>query len=303
MEKKDNVSKFDENFSNSDKKIKLESNIENLYDEIPENLKEIYNDYIENKINKENYKSYQEKLSEIETKNEKESKMYYEILIFLQNIKLDVKTDRISEELENKTLAIKSEILTMMGLFLAIFTFVQVNFTFTQQFLEKYNGYRLVLYITIINAILLIVLGFILEAIGTIVYGENKAREGVMSIEQSQVDNKKKKWLEKICTKKYWKSQKYLWFFPESKLKMKRALAYSLIGLFIIGGFSFYKEKNNYARSYEEIEKIILEKVDKKISSSDRMLSESEKKEIKIEIENNIYRDLYSQKRIVSNRK
>lgn len=303
MEKKDNVSKFDENFSNSDKKIKLESSIENLYDEIPESLKEIYNDYIENKINKENYKSYQEKLSEIETKNEKESKMYYEILIFLQNIKLDVKTDRISEELENKTLAIKSEILTMMGLFLAIFTFVQVNFTFTQQFLEKYNGYRLVLYITIINAILLIVLGFILEAIGTIVYGENKAREGVMSIEQSQVDNKKKNWLENICTKKYWKSQKYLWFFPESKLKMKRALAYSLIGLFIIGGFSFYKEKNNYARSYEEIEKIILEKVDKKISSSDRMLSESEKKEIKIEIENNIYRDLYSQKRIVSNGK
>ena len=303
MEKKDNVSKFDENFSNSDKKIKLESSIENLYDEIPESLKEIYNDYIENKINKENYKSYQEKLSEIETKNEKESKMYYEILIFLQNIKLDVKTDRISEELENKTLAIKSEILTMMGLFLAIFTFVQVNFTFTQQFLEKYNGYRLVLYITIINAILLIVLGFILEAIGTIVYGENKAREGVMFIEQSQVDNKKKNWLENICTKKYWKSQKYLWFFPESKLKMKRALAYSLIGLFIIGGFSFYKEKNNYARSYEEIEKIILEKVDKKISSSDRMLSESEKKEIKIEIENNIYRDLYSQKRIVSNGK
>ena len=84
---------------------------------------------------------------------------------------------------------------------------------------------------------------------------------------------------------------------------MKRALAYSLIGLFIIGGFSFYKEKNNYARSYEEIEKIILEKVDKKISSSDRMLSESEKKEIKMEIENNIYRDLYSQKRIVSNGK
>ena len=82
MEKKDNVSKFDENFSNSDKKIKLESSIENLYDEIPESLKEIYNDYIENKINKENYKSYQEKLSEIETKNEKESKMYYEILIF-----------------------------------------------------------------------------------------------------------------------------------------------------------------------------------------------------------------------------
>lgn len=303
MENKDNFSEFDENFSNSDKKIKLESIIENLDDEMPENLKEIYNDYIENKINKENYKSYHEKLSEIETKNEKESKIYYEILIFLQNIKLDVKTDRISEELENKTLAIKSEILTMMGLFLAIFTFVQVNFTFTQKFLEKYNGYRLVLYITIINAILLIVLGFILEAIGTIVYGENKAREGVMSIEQSQVDNKMKKWLEKICTKKYWKSQKYLWFFPESKLKMKRALAYSLIGLFIIGGFSFYKEKNNYARSYEEIEKIILEKVDKKISSSDRMLSESEKKEIKMEIENNIYRDLYSQKRIVSNGK
>ena len=212
---------------------------------------------------------------------------------------LNKKARELDENLKN----INSEILTMMGLFFAIFTFVQVNFTFTQQFLEKYNGYRLLLYITIINAVLLIVLGFILEAIGTIVYGENKAREGVMSIEQSQVDNKKKKWLEKICTKKYWKSQKYLWFFPESKLKMKRALAYSLIGLFIIGGFSFYKEKNNYARSYEEIEKIILEKVDKKISSSDRMLSESEKKEIKIEIENNIYRDLYSQKRIVSNGK
>ena len=63
MEKKDNVSKFDENFSNSDKKIKLESNIENLYDEIPENLKEIYNDYIENKSSRLNRpKSHSEPL-------------------------------------------------------------------------------------------------------------------------------------------------------------------------------------------------------------------------------------------------
>lgn len=211
----------------------------------------------------------------------------------VKNVKeLEENTKIALEESEN----IKSEILTMMGLFFAIFTFVQVNFTFTHQFLEKYNGYRLLLYITIINAVLLIVLGFMLEAIGTIVYGKNKAREGII-IEDIQNINSRKIWLRKFCTEKYWKSQKYLWLFPESKLKMKRALVYSLIGLFVIGAFSFYNEKKNYSRSYEEIEKIILEKVDKKISSSDRKLSESEKREIKMEIENNIYRNLYNQNR------
>ncbi len=211
----------------------------------------------------------------------------------VKNVKeLEENTKIALEESEN----IKSEILTMMGLFFAIFTFVQVNFTFTHQFLEKYNGYRLLLYITIINAVLLIVLGFMLEAIGTIVYGKNKAREGII-IEDTQNINSRKIWLRKFCTEKYWKSQKYLWLFPESKLKMKRALVYSLIGLFVIGAFSFYNEKKNYSRSYEEIEKIILEKVDKKISSSDRKLSESEKREIKMEIENNIYRNLYNQNR------
>ena len=211
----------------------------------------------------------------------------------VKNVKeLEENTKIALEESEN----IKSEILTMMGLFFAIFTFVQVNFTFTHQFLEKYNGYRLLLYITIINAVLLIVLGFMLEAIGTIVYGKNKAREGII-IEDIQNINSRKIWLRKFCTEKYWKSQKYLWLFPESKLKMKRALVYSLIGLFVIGAFSFYNEKKNYSRSYEEIEKIILEKVDKKISSSDRKLSKSEKREIKMEIENNIYRNLYNQNR------
>lgn len=217
----------------------------------------------------------------------------------VKNVKeLEENTKIALEESEN----IKSEILTMMGLFFAIFTFVQVNFTFTHQFLEKYNGYRLLLYITIINAVLLIVLGFMLEAIGTIVYGKNKAREGII-IEDTQNINSRKIWLRKFCTEKYWKSQKYLWLFPESKLKMKRALVYSLIGLFVIGAFSFYNEKKNYSRSYEEIEKIILEKVDKKISSSDRKLSESEKREIKMEIENNIYRTLYNQNREIPQEK
>lgn len=217
----------------------------------------------------------------------------------VKNVKeLEENTKIALEESEN----IKSEILTMMGLFFAIFTFVQINFTFTHQFLEKYNGYRLLLYITIINAVLLIVLGFMLEAIGTIVYGKNKAREGII-IEDTQNINSRKIWLRKFCTEKYWKSQKYLWLFPESKLKMKRALVYSLIGLFVIGAFSFYNEKKNYSRSYEEIEKIILEKVDKKISSSDRKLSESEKREIKMEIENNIYRTLYNQNREIPQEK
>lgn len=209
----------------------------------------------------------------------------------VKNVKeLEENTKIALEESEN----IKSEILTMMGLFFAIFTFVQVNFTFTQQFLEKYNGYRLLLYITIINAILLIVLGFILEAIGTIVYGENKAREGIV-VEDIQNGNSEKSWLKKFCTEKYWKSQKYLLFFPESKLKMKRALIYSLLGLFIVGTFSFYKEKKNYSRSYEEIDQIIMKKVEDKISSINKTLSEDEKKQIKLEIENSIYRDLYNQ--------
>lgn len=241
--------------------------------------------------------------------NRDESIEFFQYYDFCRNVYLDTtillmtkKVGNIKELEENTKIAleesenIKSEILTMMGLFFAIFTFVQVNFTFTHQFLEKYNGYRLLLYITIINAVLLIVLGFMLEAIGTIVYGKNKAREGII-IEDTQNINSKKIWLRKFCTEKYWKSQKYLWLFPESKLKMKRALVYSLIGLFVIGAFSFYNEKKNYSRSYEEIEKIILEKVDKKISSSDRKLSESEKREIKMEIENNIYRTLYNQNR------
>lgn len=247
--------------------------------------------------------------------NRDESIEFFQYYDFCRNVYLDTtillmtkKVGNIKELEENTKIAleesenIKSEILTMMGLFFAIFTFVQVNFTFTHQFLEKYNGYRLLLYITIINAVLLIVLGFMLEAIGTIVYGKNKAREGII-IEDTQNINSKKIWLRKFCTEKYWKSQKYLWLFPESKLKMKRALVYSLIGLFVIGAFSFYNEKKNYSRSYEEIEKIILEKVDKKISSSDRKLSESEKREIKMEIENNIYRTLYNQNREIPQEK
>lgn len=247
--------------------------------------------------------------------NRDESIEFFQYYDFCRNVYLDTtillmtkKVGNIKELEENTKIAleesenIKSEILTMMGLFFAIFTFVQVNFTFTHQFLEKYNGYRLLLYITIINAVLLIVLGFMLEAIGTIVYGKNKAREGII-IEDTQNINSKKIWLRKFCTEKYWKSQKYLWLFPESKLKMKRALVYSLIGLFVIGAFSFYNEKKNYSRSYEEIEKIILEKVDKKISSSDRKLSESEKREIKMEIENNIYRTLYDQNREIPQEK
>lgn len=226
----------------------------------------------------------------------------------LQNDSLehDIKADKLNKkatslnkkarELDENLKNINSEILTMMGLFFAIFTFVQVNFTFTQQFLEKYNGYRLLLYITIINAILLIVLGFILEAIGTIVYGENKAREGIV-VEDIQNGNSEKSWLKKFCTEKYWKSQKYLLFFPESKLKMKRALIYSLLGLFIVGTFSFYKEKKNYSRSYEEIDQIIMKKVEDKISSINKTLSEDEKKQIKLEIESSIYRDLYNQKK------
>ena len=239
--------------------------------------------------------------------NRDESIEFFQYYDFCRNVYLDTtillmtkKVGNIKELEENTKIAleesenIKSEILTMMGLFFAIFTFVQVNFTFTQQFLEKYNGYRLLLYITIINTVLLIVLGFILEAIGTIVYGENKAREGIV-VEDIQNGNSEKSWLKKFCTEKYWKSQKYLLFFPESKLKMKRALIYSLLGLFIVGTFSFYKEKKNYSRSYEEIDQIIMKKVEDKISSINKTLSEDEKKQIKLEIENSIYRDLYNQ--------
>lgn len=163
--------------------------------------------------------------------NRDESIEFFQYYDFCRNVYLDTtillmtkKVGNIKELEENTKIAleesenIKSEILTMMGLFFAIFTFVQVNFTFTQQFLEKYNGYRLLLYITIINTVLLIVLGFILEAIGTIVYGENKAREGII-VEDIQKRNSKESWFKKICTEKYRKSQKYLWIFPESKLK------------------------------------------------------------------------------------
>ena len=244
--------------------------------------------------------------------NRDESIEFFQYYDFCRNVYLDTtillmtkKVGNIKELEENTKIAleesenIKSEILTMMGLFFAIFTFVQVNFTFTQQFLEKYNGYRLLLYITIINTVLLIVLGFILEAIGTIVYGENKAREGII-VEDIQNGNSEKSWLKKFCTEKYWKSQKYLLFFPESKLKMKRALIYSLLGLFIVGTFSFYKEKKNYSRSYEEIDQIIMKKVEDKISSINKTLSEDEKKQIKLEIENSIYRDLYNQSKKAS---
>lgn len=334
----ENIIIFDETFADSTdadsteskKETQRKESVENLDNEISDKLKKIYDDYIYKIINKKNYKKYQKLFSEIEIKNEVEGRIYYKLSVFLNNIELERKIASISREMDKKIEELnlkikklddnskelednikvalkeshdmKAEILTMMGLFFAIFTFVQVNFTFTHQFLEKYNGYRLLLYITIINAVLLIVLGFMLEAIGTIVYGKNKAREGII-IEDTQNINSKKIWLRKFCTEKYWKSQKYLWLFPESKLKMKRALVYSLIGLFVIGAFSFYNEKKNYSRSYEEIEKIILEKVDKKISSSDRKLSESEKREIKMEIENNIYRTLYNQNREIPQEK
>lgn len=326
----ENIIIFDETFADSTdadsteskKETQRKESVENLDNEISDKLKKIYDDYIYKIINKKNYKKYQKLFSEIEIKNEVEGRIYYKLSVFLNNIELERKIASISREMDKKIEELnlkikklddnskelednikvalkeshdmKAEILTMMGLFFAIFTFVQVNFTFTQQFLEKYNGYRLLLYITIINAVLLIVLGFILEAIGTIVYGENKAREGII-VEDIQKRNSEESWFKKICTEKYRKSQKYLWIFPESKLKMKRALMYSLIGLFIIGAFSFYKEKKNYSRSYEEIEQIIMKKVEGKISSINKTLSEDEKKQIKLEIENSIYRDLYNQ--------
>lgn len=280
-----------------DVEIKTETFILKAEETINNKILELYNLCYEKKINKDNYQAYYKQFMKIDVSysNSKEQDKYFAVSHHFKSIELEIDF----EKMKKTTTEIKTEILTMMGLFFAIFTFVQVNFTFTQQFLEKYNGYRLLLYITIINAVLLIVLGFILEAIGTIVYGENKAREEVLLEEEEKeqsifviVIN----WIiKRIGTKRYFKSQKYFLFFPESRLKLKRALIYALLGLFVVGTFSFYKEKKNYSRSYEEIDQIIMKKVEDKISSINKTLSEDEKKQIKLEIENSIYRDLYNQ--------
>ena len=211
--------KFNDYISNEDLKKRKYSDEKS---DISQNLNDLFSACERKDINKENYRLYQEKLSGIEPTTEIESKIYYKISFFLQNIEFDVKTDKISEELERKTIAIKSEILGMMGLFFTVFTFVQVNFTFSQKFFEEYSGYKLIFYVTLINIILIVILSFIMEIIGAIVYGENRAR-----IKDLKEDGNCRNY----------------WIFPESKLKIKRSFAYSLIFLLIIASFSFFMGK------------------------------------------------------------
>ncbi len=140
----------------------------------------------------------------------------------------------------------KSEILEMMGLFFAIFAFVQINFMFIGGFLERYNGYRLIFFITTLNIVLLTVIFLILEVVGVIVHGENKFR---LKCEDDS---------------------KYCKIFPASKAKVKRSYFCTVAILLIFASFSFWKSKDekilNYELAEDEKEKLknsIIEKIDR----------------------------------------
>ena len=70
---------------------------------------------------------------------------------------------------------IKSEILTMMGLFFAIFTFIQINFSFLSKFLENYNGFRVMMFAAGLNIILMTSLYYIMALINVIVTGKDSS--------------------------------------------------------------------------------------------------------------------------------
>ena len=149
-------------------------------------------------------------------------------------------------KLKDEVKANKSEILEMMGLFFAIFAFVQVNFMFIGGFLEKYNGYRLIFFIVTLNTVLLTVIFLILEVVGVIVYGENRFR------------------LKCESDSKFWKC------FPASKAMIKRSYLYTMIILVALGSFSFYMSKDDKVLNYElaeddkeELKNSIMEKIDR----------------------------------------
>ena len=261
-----------------------------------EPLDKIYDDFSRKKITYETYNSYKEKFNILDTTvyDEIQIKKYLEIEMYFHKLEIDSKMKNLSEsintfndnaedkisDLHNDTVNVKTEILTMMGLFFAIFTFIQVNFTFTQKFLENYNGYRLILYIVLINIVLLIILSFIMEMIGALVYGKNKAR----------IQN----------------GTNYLKFFKESELKIKRSFIYSILMLLMIGGFAFYNEKGKETEKYEkiekklndykihnnEIEKVISEKINKFLNNNEKKYN---KKDIEI-LKNEIMLQLYEKK-------
>ncbi|MCP1226714.1 MFS transporter [Sebaldella sp. S0638] len=149
-------------------------------------------------------------------------------------------------KLKDEVKANKSEILEMMGLFFAIFAFVQINFMFIGGFLEKYNGYRLIFFIVTLNGVLLTVIFLILEVVGVIVYGENRFRV------KCESDSKFCKW------------------FPASKAKIKRSYLYTMMILVVFASFTFYMSKDDKVLNYElaeddkeELEKSIMEKIDR----------------------------------------
>ena len=102
-ENRELISEFDENFSSSNKKAEKKSDDENLNSNaVSDKLKKIFNDYNQKKINKENYKKYQQLFSEIEIKNEIEGRIYYKLSVFLNNIELERKMASISKEMDKK---------------------------------------------------------------------------------------------------------------------------------------------------------------------------------------------------------
>ena len=237
---------------------------ENKDAKLSEEMQEIYDDYIDKKINSENFLNYKRDLAKITTINLAEDRAYDKVQHFIYSLETSINIKKI----ENNTSAIKNEILTMMTLFFAMFTFIQVNVAFAPGFLEKYNGYKLILSIVIINVILLVVLGFILEVVGAIVYGENRAR-----IEDG----------------------KFFCSIPSSKLKIKRTFVYALILLTLIGGFAFHENlKSKDPELYKEVDNRINQQLDKKVEEKlkeqNYKLTDEEKKNLKNEIENDLYK-------------
>ncbi|MCP1225673.1 hypothetical protein [Sebaldella sp. S0638] len=254
---------------------------------------------IEKEIDESNYKKYSdefdEKMSHLRSEISEEL-LLNKILLLTNHFASWRNLDQINSHSRN----IKSEIMTMMGLFFAIFTFIQVNFTFIGKFLENYNGYRLILFTALINIILVLTLAYILQIILAIVYGENKAWEKRKDGEY---------YIKPFPYPKFCKNRPFSWgsikIFKASKFKIKRALFHTLVFLCGVGVFAFFNEEQRYSKSYEELEKEILKKVDARITKKtiEMNLLDVKKEDIDIiknnlknEIENDLLKEMYKNK-------
>ena len=268
---------------------------ENEDAKLSEEMQKIYDDYTDKKINSENFLNYKIDLAKITTINLAEDRVYDKVQHFIYSHETSINIKKI----ENNTSAIKNEILTMMTLFFAMFTFIQVNVAFVPGFLEKYNGYKLILSIAIINVILLVVLGFILEVVGAIVYGENKVRiwdnNYFLNILKVDKSSEKYKTLKKIFIHSRNDPTHYIQLFQCSELKIKRTFVLALILLTLIGGFAFKEDlKSKDPELYKEVDNKINQQLDKKIEEKlkeqNYKLTDEEKNNLKNEIENDLYK-------------